>query len=149
MPLSGTYEPSPAQWVRDQVELYESSGGTQGTTLRDTGIPVVVVTSRGAKSGALRKNPVMRVEHEGRYAAVASKGGAPEHPVWYYNMLAEPLVEVQDGPRKQDMRARLVTGDERRQWWDRAVAVFPDYADYQQRTDREIPVFVLEPVEPA
>ena len=149
MPLTGTYEPSPQQWVPEQADVYESSRATRGPTLRDTGIPVVVVTSRGARSGALRKNPVMRVEHEGCYAAVASKGGAPEHPVWYYNMLAEPLVEVQDGPRRQDMRARLVTGEERQQWWDRAVAVFPDYADYQRRTEREIPVFVLEPVEPA
>ena len=145
MPLSGTYEPSPSSWVREQVELIESSGGTQGTTMR--GMAVIVVTSRGARSGKLRKNPVMRVEHDGVYAAVASKGGAPEHPVWYYNLLAEPLVEVQDGPRKQDMRARVVTGEERSVWWERAVEAFPDYADYQRKTDREIPVLVLEPVE--
>jgi deazaflavin-dependent oxidoreductase (nitroreductase family) len=145
MPLSGEYEPSPQQWVRDQVELYEKSGGTQGLTLRETGLPVVVVTSRGARSGKLRKNPVMRVEHEGRYAAVASKGGAPEHPSWYGNLLAEPQVEVQDGPRKWDMVARQLEGAERAEWWERAVAAYPDYADYQQRTDREIPVFLLEP----
>lgn len=145
MPLTGTYEPSPSTWVREQVELIESSGGTQGTTMR--GMAVIVVTSRGARSGSLRKNPVMRVEHDGVYAAVASKGGAPEHPVWYYNMIAEPLVEVQDGPHKQDMRARIVTGDERATWWERAVEAYPDYADYQQKTEREIPVFVLEPVE--
>ncbi len=147
MPLEGEYEPSTAQWVRDQVELYESSGGTEGTTLRDTGLPVVIVTNRGARSGKVRKTPLMRVEHEGSYAAVASKGGAPEHPYWYANLLAEPLVEVQDGPVKQDMRARLVEGEEKALWWQRAVAAFPDYADYQAKTEREIPVFVLEPVE--
>ena len=134
MPLTGNYEPSPAQWVRDKVELYESSGGTEGTTLR--GMPVVVITSRGAKSGTLRKNPVMRVEHNGRYAAVASKGGAPEHPTWYHNLLADPVVELQDGPVRQDMRARLVTGAERATWWERAVAAFPDYAAYQTEIRR-------------
>jgi F420H(2)-dependent quinone reductase len=147
MPLEGTYEPSPVGWVRRQVELYESSGGTEGTTLRDTGLPVVIVTNRGAKSGKLRKTPLMRVEHEGRYVAVASQGGAPEHPVWYANLLAHPCVELQDGPVKQDMRARELTGDERAQWWERAVAAFPPYADYQEKTEREIPVFVLEPLE--
>ena len=145
MPLSGEYEPSPQQWVRDQVERYESSGGTEATTLADTGIPVVVITSVGARSGKLRKNPVMRVEHEGRYAAVASKGGAPAHPTWYHNFRAHPEVELQDGPTKRDMVAREVTGAERDEWWQRAVAVYPSYADYQTRTDREIPVFVLEP----
>jgi deazaflavin-dependent oxidoreductase (nitroreductase family) len=143
MPLDGEYEPSSQEWVRKQVELYESSGGTQGTTLRD--LPVIVVTSRGAKSGKLRKNPLMRVEHDGRYAAVASVGGAPKHPVWYYNLTADPHVEVQDGPVKQDMIAREVTGEEKEQWWVRAVAAYPDYADYQAKTEREIPVFVLEP----
>jgi F420H(2)-dependent quinone reductase len=147
VPLDGEYEPSPVRWVREQVELYEGSGGTEGTTLRDTGLPVVVVTNRGARSGKLRKTPLMRVEHDGAYAAVASKGGAPEHPVWYANLLAHPEVELQDGPQKGDMRARVVTGDERTQWWDRAVAAFPSYAEYQTKTDREIPVFVLEPVE--
>ncbi len=131
--------------MRDQVELYESSGGTEGTTLRDTGIPVVVVTNLGASSGKVRKTPVMRVEHDGKYAMVASKGGAPEHPLWYYNVRTNPLVEVQDGPVKQDMIARELSGAEREEWWDRAVAVFPNYADYKKKTSREIPVFVLEP----
>ena len=149
MPLEGEYEPSKAQWVRDQVALYESSGGTRGTTLRDTGLPVVVITSRGARSGKLRKNPVMRVEHDGRYAAVASMGGAPTHPTWYYNLRAHPEVELQDGPTKQNMVAREVTGDEREVWWRRAVAAYPAYADYQRKTDREIPVFILEPVDGA
>ncbi|WP_031046551.1 nitroreductase family deazaflavin-dependent oxidoreductase [Streptomyces sp. NRRL F-5650] len=147
MPLDGEYEPSPTQWVREQVELYESSGGTKGTTLRDTGLPVIVLTTRGARSGKLRKTPLMRVEHEGRYAAVASLGGAPKHPVWYFNVLADPHVELQDGPVKQDMTAREVTGAEKAEWWERAVAAFPSYADYQEKTDREIPVFVLEPAD--
>ncbi len=137
-----TYEPSPDQWVRDQVELYERSGGTEGTTLR--GVPVVVVTSRGAKSGAIRKNPVMRVEHDGAYVAVASKGGAPQHPTWYHNLVADPHVTLQDGPNRWEMVARIATGAERTQWWDRAVAVWPDYANYATKTDREIPLFVLE-----
>lgn len=144
MSLSGTYEPSTQKWVRDQVEEYESSGGTRATTLRETGLPVVIVTNRGASSGALRKTPLMRVEHEGSYAAVASKGGAPEHPDWYRNLLAHPDVEVQDGPQKWDMVARELSGDERAQWWERAVAAFPPYAEYQVKTDRQIPVFVLE-----
>ncbi|NUU22638.1 MAG: nitroreductase family deazaflavin-dependent oxidoreductase [Streptomycetaceae bacterium] len=144
MPLEGEYEPSPEDWVRKQVEQYESSGGTKGTTLR--GMPVVVLTSRGAKSGRLRKNPVMRVEHDGAYAAVASLGGAPKHPVWYHNIVADPRVELQDGPVRQDMVAREITGAEKAAWWERAVAAYPDYADYQKKTDREIPVFLLEPV---
>ncbi|MDX6265281.1 MAG: hypothetical protein QOD70_21 [Frankiales bacterium] len=143
MPLSGEYEPSPAQWVRDQVALYESSGGTEGTTLRE--MPVILLTNRGAKSGMLRKTPLMRVEHKGSYAAVGSKGGAPENPLWVANVLAHPEVELQDGPVKQDMTARQVTGVERAEWWERAVAAFPDYADYQKKTQREIPVFVVEP----
>ncbi|MEU0334350.1 nitroreductase family deazaflavin-dependent oxidoreductase [Streptomyces sp. NPDC006193] len=147
MPLEGEYEPSPTQWVREQVELYESSGGTKGTTLRDTGLPVIVLTSRGAKSGKLRKTPLMRVEHEGRYAAVASVGGAPDHPFWYFNLKAHPHVELQDGPVKRDMRAREVTGAEKDEWWERAVAAFPPYADYRKKTSREIPVFVLEPLD--
>ncbi len=147
MPLTGEYEPSSQKWVRDQVELYESSGGAEGTTLRDTGLPVVIVTNRGASSGKLRKTPLMRVEHGGRYAAVGSQGGAPKHPQWVHNLRADPHVEVQDGPRKQDMVARELDGEERRQWWDRAVAAFPSYADYQRRTDRQIPVFLLEPRE--
>ncbi len=144
MPLRGEYEPSPSQWARDQVEQYESSGGTRGTTLRDR--PVVVLTSRGAKSGKIRKTPLMRVEHDGRYAVVASLGGAPRHPVWYFNLIADPHVELQDGPTKRDMIAREVTGGEKAEWWAYAVAAYPDYADYQAKTDRPIPVFVLEPL---
>ena len=147
MPLTGEYEPSSQQWVRDQVELYESSGGTQGTTLRDTGLPVVIMSNRGARSGKLRKTPVMRVEHDGRYLAVASQGGAPTHPAWYANLLADPQVEVQDGPVKQDMRARELSGPERETWWERAVAAFPPYAEYQTRTDRVIPLLLLEPAD--
>ena len=138
------YQPSPRAWVRDQVEEYESSGGTTGITLRDTGLPVVIITNRGARSGKVRKTPVMRVEHGGSYAAVASQGGAPTHPLWYYNLRAEPRVELQDGPRKQDMVAREVSGDERERWWERAVAAYPPYAEYQRKTSRVIPVFVLE-----
>jgi F420H(2)-dependent quinone reductase len=145
MPLQGTYEPSPAQWVREQVEQYETSAGTEGTTLR--GMPVIILTSKGAKTGKLRKTPLMRVEHDGRYAVVASMGGAPTHPEWYANLVANPQVELQDGPVKQDMTARELTGEERAIWWERAVAAFPDYADYQTKTDRQIPVFVLEPTE--
>ncbi len=144
MALTGEYLPSSAQWVRDQVELYESSGGTEGTTLRDTGLPVVIVTSLGARSGKVRKTPLMRVEHDGSYALVASKGGAPEHPVWYHNLKAHAEVDIQDGPDKHSYQVRELTGEERAVWWERAVAAFPDYADYQERTDREIPVFVAE-----
>ena len=147
MPLDGKYEPSAQKWVRDQVELYESSGGTEGTTLRDTGLPVVIVTNLGARSGKIRKTPLMRVEHEGRYAAVASQGGAPDHPDWYENLRAHPHVELQDGPHKQDMTARELEGEERAQWWERAVAAFANYADYQRKTERQIPVFLLEPVD--
>ena len=124
--------------------MYEGSGGTEGTTLR--GMSVIILTTKGVKSGTVRKTPLMRVEHDGRYAAVASLGGAPKHPHWYFNVLAEPQVELQDGPRKRDMTAREVTGDEKAQWWERAVAVFPDYANYQKKTERQIPVFVLEPI---
>ena len=145
MPLEGEYEPSPSQWVRDQVELYESSGGTKGTTLADTGLPVILLTTVGAKSGKIRKTPLMRVEHDGVYAVVASQGGAPTHPVWYFNVQADPHVELQDGPRKWDLTAREVTGDEKAAWWERAVAAYPPYAEYQTKTDRQIPVFVLEP----
>ncbi|MDT0464206.1 nitroreductase family deazaflavin-dependent oxidoreductase [Streptomyces gibsoniae] len=144
MPLEGEYEPSPTQWVREQVDLYERSGGTEGTTLQDTGMPVIILTTLGAKSGKIRKTPLMRVEHEGRYAAVASLGGAPKHPVWYYNVTEHPTVELQDGPVRREMTAREVTGAEKAQWWERAVAAFPPYADYQKKTDREIPLFVLE-----
>jgi F420H(2)-dependent quinone reductase len=149
MAVEGTYEPSTQGWVRDQVELYENSGGTRGTTLRDTGLPVVIITNRGISSGKVRKTPVMRVEHDGRYAAVASRGGAPDHPAWYHNLRANPHVELQDGPRKQEMVAREVSGSERAQWWERAVAAYPPYAEYQQKTTRQIPVFVLEPARPA
>jgi deazaflavin-dependent oxidoreductase (nitroreductase family) len=133
---------SPTRWVRDQVELYEGSGGTEGTTLR--GLPVILLTTKGAKSGNIRKTPLMRVEHAGSYAVVASQGGAPKHPVWYFNLLANPEVELQDGPSRWDMAAREVTGEEKAIWWARAVEAYPDYADYQARTDRQIPVFVLE-----
>lgn len=146
VPLEGEYEPSPAQWVREQVELYESSGGTRGGTLWDTGLPVVILTTRGAKSGKIRKIPLMRVEYEGRYAAVASKGGFPRHPVWYFNLKSDPHVELQDGSVRRDMTAREVSGEEKAQWWERAVAAYPPYAEYQAATDRVIPVFVLEPV---
>ena len=145
MPLDGEYEPSPEDWVREQVAEYEASGGTRATTLRDTGMPVVIVTSRGARSGKLRKNPVMRVEHDGCDLAVGSQGGAPTHPSWVHNLRADPHVELQDGATKRDMTAREIDGDERALWWDRAVAAYPPYADYQRRTDRLIPVFVLEP----
>jgi deazaflavin-dependent oxidoreductase (nitroreductase family) len=144
MPLTGEYEPSTSDWARKQAELYESSGGTKGTGMR--GMPVVVVTSVGAKSGKLRKTPLMRVEHDGEYAAVASLGGAPKHPVWYYNLKKQPHVELQDGTEKQDYIAREVTGEEKAIWWERSVAAYPDYADYQKKTTREIPVFVLTPM---
>jgi F420H(2)-dependent quinone reductase len=145
MPLDGEYQPSPEQWVRDQVERYERTGGREANTLLDTGLPVVIFTTRGAKSGKLRKNPLMRVEHDGAYAMVASKGGAPEHPTWYHNLLAHPdQVTVQDGPEPWDGVAREVTGAEKAEWWERAVAAYPSYADYQANTDREIPVFVVE-----
>lgn len=143
MPLSGEYEPSPSSWSADQVALYERSGGTEGTTMK--GLPVVILTTTGAKSGKLRKTPLMRVEHDGSYAVVASLGGAPKNPVWYHNVIADPHVELQDGPVRQDMVAREVAGDEKAVWWERAVAAFPDYANYQANTDRQIPVFVLTP----
>jgi F420H(2)-dependent quinone reductase len=143
MPIDGEYEPSKSHRARDQVELYERSGGTEGTTMR--GLPVVILTSRGARSGKVRKTPLMRVEHDGHYAVVASLGGAPTNPAWYHNLKAEPRVELQDGTEKRAMRAREVAGEEKALWWRRAVDAFPDYAAYQRRTDREIPVFVLEP----
>ncbi len=143
MPLDGEYEPSPAQWVRDQVALYESSGGTEGTMLH--GRPVIILTTRGASSGKLRKTALMRVEHEGRYLAVASQGGAPKNPSWYHNIVADPHVELQDGPVRQDMTAHEASGSERDEWWARAVEAFPNYGDYQTKTDRIIPIFVLVP----
>src|SRR6201994_5017107 len=144
MPLEGEYAPSSAEWVRKQVEEIESSGGTSGTVMR--GVPVIVITSMGSASGKLRKNPVMRVEHDGKYAAGASKGGAAEHPSWYRNLVEHPLLEVQEGPAKGDYTARELAGDERAEWWERAAVVWPDYNEYQTKTDRQIPVFVLEPV---
>ena len=143
MPLIGEYAPSTSDRAREQVELYESSGGTRGTTLN--GRPVIVLWTLGAKSGKIRKTPLMRVEHEGRYAVVASMGGAPKHPVWYHNVVAHPRVELQDGADKRDYDARELTGAERAEWWARATAVWPDYDAYQARTDRVIPVFLLEP----
>ena len=143
MTLSGEYVPSPHAWAADQVEKYESSGGTEGTTMQ--GKPVVIVTSVGAKTGKIRKTPLMRVEHDGSYAVVASKGGAPTHPVWYYNLVANPKVELQDGPVKKTYEVHEATGDERAEWWDRAVEAWPDYAEYQKKTDRQIPLFVLKP----
>jgi len=143
MALQGEYEPSTSEWVRDQVATYEATGGAEGNTVQDR--PIVVVTSRGAKSGKLRKNPVMRVEHDGVYVAIASKGGAPEHPEWFHNFRAEPQVDLQDGPEPHEYVARLVEGEERAEWWERAVAAFPPYAEYETKTDREIPVFLLEP----
>lgn len=144
MPLQGEYEPSSSQWARDQVEEYESSGGTKGTTMR--GKPVVILTTVGARSGKLRKTPLMRVEHDGAYAVVASLGGAPKNPVWYHNIRNHPHVELRDGPASQDMTAREVVGEEKDVWWARALDVLPDYAEYQKKTERQIPVFVLEPV---
>jgi deazaflavin-dependent oxidoreductase (nitroreductase family) len=144
MTIEGEYEPSTWEWVRDQVEAYERSGGTEANTLRDTGIPIIVMTCRGHQSGKVRKVPLMRVEHDGDYAIIASKGGAPAHPGWYHNLVADPTVTVQDGPEPFAATVRLVTGDERAEWWRRAVDVFPPYAEYQEKTDREIPVFVTE-----
>ncbi|MFN2609107.1 MAG: nitroreductase family deazaflavin-dependent oxidoreductase [Acidimicrobiales bacterium] len=143
MLLDGEYEPSPQQWVRDQVAEYEASGGQRANTLRDTGLPVIIVTTRGNRTGRIRKTPLMRVEHEGEYVLVASKGGAPDHPVWFYNLEADPeAVMIQDGPEPFDARVRRVTGEEREVWWERAVAAYPPYAEYQAKTAREIPVFV-------
>ena len=142
MPLEGDYEASPWDWVREQVEAYESSGGREANTLRDTGLPIVVVTTVGNKSGKIRKTALMRVEHGGEYALIGSMGGAPTHPVWVHNVRADPHVMIQDGPEPHDYTVREVEGDERTAWWDRAVAAYPPYAEYQQRTDRRIPVFV-------
>jgi deazaflavin-dependent oxidoreductase (nitroreductase family) len=143
MPIEGEYEPSPARWVRNQVAEYESSGGARANTLRDTGLPIIIITTRGNKSGKLRKTPLMRVEHDGEYALVASKGGAPTHPVWYYNLIADPAsVVLQDGPVPSDVAVRQLHGDERTTWWNRAVAAYPSYEEYQASTAREIPVFI-------
>jgi deazaflavin-dependent oxidoreductase (nitroreductase family) len=143
MPLQGEYEPSPAQWVRDQVEEYEGSGGTRGNMLRGTEWPVIIVTTRGAKTGKLRKFGLMRVEHGGEYALVASKGGTPENPLWYQNLVADPTaVMIQDGPEPFDAQVREVNGEERAEWWERAVAAYPPYAEYQTKTTRQIPVLI-------
>jgi deazaflavin-dependent oxidoreductase (nitroreductase family) len=144
MPLTGEYAPSTAGWARKQVERYEATDGKEANDLR--GRPIIVLTSLGARTGKLRKTPLMRVEHEGLYAVVASLGGAPKHPVWYFNLKANPHVELQDGPTKLDYLARELSGDEKAVWWERAVETWPDYAKYQLRTTRQIPVFVLEPV---
>ncbi len=145
MPLHGEYKPSTAEWARTQAEKYEASGGAEANTLR--GVPIIVLTTVGAKTGALRKTALMRVEHNGAYAVVASKGGAPDEPVWAENMRRHPHVELQDGAVKRDYRARELSGDERSLWWERAAAVWPDYDVYQTRTDRLIAVFELEPIE--
>jgi len=143
MPLEGSYEPSTTQWVREQVEAYESSGGQRANTLRDTGLPVIIVTTRGNRSGTIRKTPLMRVEHDGEYALVASQGGAPKHPLWYYNLKTDPqAVMLQDGSEPFDAVVRELSGEERSRWWERAVQAYPPYAEYQKRTERTIPVFV-------
>ena len=143
MTIEGDYEPSAMQWVRDQVDTYERTGGREAATLRDTGIPIIVVTMRGRRSGKVRKIAMMRVEHEGAYALVASMGGAPKHPVWYHNLVADPSsVTIQDGPEPFAVSVREASGDERDEWWKRAVAAFPPYADYQKRTERTIPVLI-------
>jgi F420H(2)-dependent quinone reductase len=144
MPLSGEYEPSTSDWARENAEKYVESGGIEGTELQ--GKPVILLTTIGAKTGKIRKTPLMRVEHDGEYAVVASLGGAPKHPVWYHNVKAHPRVELQDGPVTKDYEAREVFGDEKAPWWERAVEAWPDYAKYQEKTDRQIPVFVLTPI---
>lgn len=145
MPLTGEYAPSTSAWAREQAELYERTNGAEGNDLR--GRPIIVLTTLGAKTGMLRKTALMRVEHDSRYCVVASKGGAPENPVWHHNLRAHPLCELQDMADKRDYRARLLEGDERALWWERACAVWPDYAAYQQKTERLIPLWVLEPVD--
>ena len=145
MDLTGDYEPSAAQWVRDQVEAYERSGGREANTLRDTGLPIILVVMKGNKSGKIRKIALMRVEHDGDYALVASKGGAPEHPVWYWNLKADPAaVALQDGPEPFDVAVRELDGEERALWWERAVAAYPPYAEYQEKTTRVIPVVAID-----
>jgi F420H(2)-dependent quinone reductase len=143
MAIQGRYEPSPWQWVRDQVEQYEASGGREANKLGDTEWPIIIVTTRGAKTHQIRKTPLMRVEHDGEYLLVASMGGAPKHPVWYFNLLAHPdEVLLQDGPEPFPVTIRELDGDEKARWWERAVAAYPPYAEYQERTDRQIPVFL-------
>ena len=146
MAFSGEYVPSPAQWVRDQVEAYEASGGREANTLRDTGLPIIILATRGNKTGNIRKIPLMKVEHDGEYLLVASMGGAPKNPVWYHNLLDDPrAITIQDGPEPFDAEARRLEGEERALWWERAVAAYPPYADYQARTERVIPVFLASP----
>ena len=145
MPLTGDYAPSTASWARKQAETYEETGGMEAAELR--GRPIIVLTSVGAKTGQLRKTALMRVEHDGKYAVVASLGGAPKNPVWYHNVKKNPHVELQDGSTKRDYKAREVSGDEKSVWWKRAVEAYPDYANYQTKTTRQIPVFVLEPID--
>jgi len=146
MPLDGEYEPSASEWVRDQVAEYERTGGRRANTLLDTGLPIIIVTTRGNKSGRIRKSPVMRVEHDGEYALVASMGGAPTNPVWYNNLVADPTaVTIQDGPEPFDVTVREVTASEKDAWWQRAVAAYPPYAEYQARTSRVIPLLVATP----
>ena len=148
MPLEGEYEPPAWDWVREQVEEYEASGGERANTLLDTGLPIIVITMRGAKSGKIRKTALMRVEHEGEYALVASVGGAPKNPTWYANLVKDPTaLMIQDGPEPRDYVAREVDGEERQMWWDRAVEAYPPYAEYQEKTDRTIPVFVASPAD--
>jgi F420H(2)-dependent quinone reductase len=142
MPLTGEYEPSPWEWVSEQVERYESTGGQEGGTLE--GAPCVILTTRGRKTGKLRKSPLMRIEHDGVYAVVASLGGAPKHPVWYLNLVEDPDVTLQDGDQVLDLRARTATPDEKRHWWPRLTAVWPPYSEYQSKTERDIPVVLLE-----
>jgi F420H(2)-dependent quinone reductase len=144
MPLSGEYEPSTSDWARENAEKYMESGGAEGTELK--GKPVILLTTIGAKTGKIRKTPLMRVEQDGQYAIVASLGGAPKNPVWYYNVKSHPRVELQDGPVTRDYEAREVFGNERAAWWKRAVEAWPDYAQYQTKTDRQIPLFVLTPI---
>lgn len=144
MPLSGEYAPSPWDWAREQADKYTASGGSDAADMK--GKPIIVLTTVGAKTGKLRKTPLMRVEHDGEYAVVASLGGAPKNPVWYHNIKANPRVELQDGAVTRDYDAREVFDDEKATWWERAVEAWPDYADYQKKTDRQIPVFVLTPV---
>ena len=144
MPLQGDFEISPVDWVRDMTNKIFENGTTDGQTIADR--PVVLVTVRGAKTGKLRKVPLMRVENDGRYAIVASLGGAPKNPVWYYNVKGDPHVDLQDGSVTKDYTAREVFGDEKAEWWERSVAAYPPYADYQKKTDRQIPVFVLDPI---
>jgi deazaflavin-dependent oxidoreductase (nitroreductase family) len=144
MPLTGEYAPSPVDWARDQAEKFEASGGAEAADMQ--GRPIILLTSVGAKSGKLRKTPLMRVEHDGEYAVVASLGGAPKHPVWYWNLVKNPRVELQDGAVKREYEAREVHGDERALWWERAAETWPAYNDYVTKTDRVIPVFVLTPI---